>query len=178
MPGRRGRRSHDDYVESVVALVRADIWTLKDQKTFADAAGVKALAAQFAGDAWPIGIAIHLLIAGAVADVYGAACACRTRASDRFAQFLRLWYYEHHTVSFVATQLHLSRSHVAKVVQRPALRLVAQRFLVLAQHTDPTSQSEGLQRAARAFWHPERSSEPGGPGGWPRRTPATPARSA
>jgi hypothetical protein len=178
MSGRRGRRSHDDYVESVVALVRADIWTLKDQKAFAEAAGVRTLAAQFAGNAWPVGIALHLLIAGAVADVYGAACASPTRASDRFVQFLRLWYYEHHTVSFVATQLHLSRSHVAKAVQRPALRLVAQRFLVLAQHTDPASQSEGLQHAARTFRHPERSSDPGGPSGWPRQTPALPARSA
>ena len=178
MPGRRGRRSHDDYVESVVALVRADIWTLKDQKTFVDATGVKALAAQFSGDAWPLGIALHLLIAGAVADVYGAACASSTRASGRFAEFLRLWYYEHRTVSSVAAQLQLSRSHVAKTIQHPALRLVAQRFLVLAQHTDPTSQSEGLQRAAWAFRHPERSRDATGPGGWPCWTPPAPVRSA
>jgi hypothetical protein len=178
MPGRRGRRSHDDYVESVVGLVRADIWTLKDQRAFADAAGVKALAAQFAGEAWPLGVALHLLIAGAVADVYGAACASPTRASGRFAEFLRLWYDEHRTVTFVAAQLHLSRSHVAKAVQRPALRLVAQRFLALAQHTDPTSQSEGVRSAAWAFRHPERGGDPTGPGAWPRRTAPPPPRSA
>ena len=95
---RRGRRSHDDYVESIIALIRADIWTLKDQKTFADAVGVKALATQFAGEAWTLGIALHLLIAGAVADVCGVACAANTRASTRVSEFLRLWYYEHRTV--------------------------------------------------------------------------------
>jgi hypothetical protein len=178
MPGRRGRRSQDDYVEAIVALVRADIWTLKVQKAFADVAGVRALAAQFVGEAWPLGVALHLLIAGAVADVYGAACASPTRTSGRFAAFLRLWYDEHRTVTYVAAQLHLSRSHVAKAVQRPALRLVAQRFLALAQQADPTSQSEGVRRAAQAFRHPERRSGSMGPGGCPRRTAPPPARSA
>ena len=146
MAGRRGRRSHDDYVESIITLIRADIWTLKDQKAFADHMEVKALAAQFAGEAWPLGIALHLLIAGAVADVYSVAAAAQTRAATRISTFLRLWYYEQRAVSSAASQMHLSRSYVAKTIQRPALHLVAQRFLALAQHTDPASQSEGVQR--------------------------------
>jgi hypothetical protein len=147
MAGRRGRRSHDDYVESIIALIRADIWTLKDQKAFADAIGVKALAGEFAGEAWPLGIALHLLIAGAVADVSGVACAAHTPASTRVSEFLRLWYDQHCTVSSIAAGMCLSRSHVAKTIQRPALLLVTQRFLALAQQVDPPAESQGLQQA-------------------------------
>jgi hypothetical protein len=175
---RRGRRSHDDYMELAIALIRADIWTLKDQKTFADAIGVKALVAQFAGEAWPLGIALHLLIAGAVADVYSVAAAAQTRAATRISEFLRLWYYEHRTVSSAAIQMHLSRSHIAKTIQRPALLLVAQRFLALTQTTDPASQSEGLQRVVHTFTRHEWSADPEGSRGLPRRAPLPPALSA
>jgi hypothetical protein len=148
---RRGRRSHDDYLEAIIALVRADVWTLKEQETFADALGVKALAAQFASEAWPLGIALHLLIAGAVADVGSVASAAQTRASTRVSEFLRLWYYDHCTVASIATDLQLSRSHVAETVQRPALLLVAQRFLSLAHQVDPHTESRGLQQALATF---------------------------
>lgn len=40
MPRRRGRRSRDEQVEAVIPLIRADIWTLKEQKILADAIGV------------------------------------------------------------------------------------------------------------------------------------------
>src|SRR5260221_13510521 len=80
MAQRRGRRSHDDYVEAVVPLIRADVWKLKDQKAFAEYPGVKALALLLACEAWPRGIALHLLIAGAVPDVYGVAAAAPTPA--------------------------------------------------------------------------------------------------
>ena len=151
MAGRRGRRSHDDCLESIIALIRADIWTLKDHKAFADSVGVKALITQFGGAAWPLGIALHLLIAGAVADVSGVAHAAHTRASVRIAEFLRLWYYDQRTVTSIAAGMHLSRSHVAKTIQRPALLLVAQRFLSLAQQVDPQTESQGLQHALTAF---------------------------
>ena len=36
VPRHRGRRSHNEQVEAVVPLIRADIWTLKDQHTFDD----------------------------------------------------------------------------------------------------------------------------------------------
>jgi hypothetical protein len=148
---RRGRRSHDDYLEAIIALIRADVWTLKEQTALGDALGVKALAVQFAAEAWPLGIALHLLIAGAVADVSRVAHAAQTRASLRIAEFLHLWYDEHRTVSSIATHMQLSRSHVAKTVQRPALLLVAQRFLCLAQNVDPHSESHGLQQALASF---------------------------
>jgi hypothetical protein len=151
MPYRTGRRSHDDYLEAIIALLRADLWTLKDQKTFADALGVKALSAQFAGEAWPLGIALHLLIAGAVTDVVSVAGAAHTRASRRIAEFLQLWYREERHVSEIAAGMQLSRSHVAKTIQRPALLLVAQRVLALAQHVDPTTESRGLQQALATF---------------------------
>jgi hypothetical protein len=79
MAQRRGRRSHDDYVEAVVPLIREDVWKLKDQKAFAEYPGVKALALLLACEAWPLGIALHLLMAGAVADVYAVACGSQTR---------------------------------------------------------------------------------------------------
>ena len=156
-----GRRSHDDYVEAVIALIRADIWTLKDQKTFADAGGVNALAAHFAGEAWPLGIALHLLIAGAVADVSGVAHAAQTRVSARIAESLRLWYFDQCTVTSIAASMRLSRSHVAKTIQRPALLLVAQRFLALAQHVDPQTESQGLQQALATFRHRQSAGGPG-----------------
>lgn len=151
MAHRRGRRSHDEYVEAVIALLRADIWTLKDQKAFAEYPGVKALVAQFTGEAWPLGIALHVLIASAVADVYRVASSTPTRASARVAEFLRRWYYEQQTVSATATVLHLSRSHVAKTIQRPAQVFVAQRFLELARLVQPESQSEELRQVLSTF---------------------------
>jgi hypothetical protein len=146
MAGRRGRRSRDDYIEAVVPLVRADMWRLKDELTFTDQPGVKALASQFKSEAWPLGLALYALIAGAVVDVYAGACAGHSRHAQRTAEFLHLWYDEQQTVSSIAAGMHLSRSHVAKAIQRPAVLLVAQRFLALAQQTDPAAQSDGLRQ--------------------------------
>src|SRR5260370_38141911 len=70
MAQRRGRRSHDDYVEAVVPLIRADVWKLKDQKAFAEYPGAKALALLLACEACTLGNALHLLMAGALADAY------------------------------------------------------------------------------------------------------------
>ncbi len=151
MAQRRGRRSHDDYVEAVVPLIRADVWKLKDQKAFAEYPGVKALALLLACEAWPLGIALHLLMAGAVADVYAVACGSQTRQAQRTAEFLHRWYDEQQTVSAIAAGMHLSRSHVAKSIQHPALLLVAQRFLALAQSVDPELHSGGLQHAVSTY---------------------------
>lgn len=145
MAHRRGRRSWDDYVESVVPLIRADVWKLKDERIFAEYPGIRTLVSQFEGEAWSMGLALHVLIAAAVADVYAVATTTRTRHAQRTAEFLRLWYYRQQTVSAIAADMHLSRSHVAKAIQRPSLLLVAQRFLALAQYVDPNVQSEGLR---------------------------------
>lgn len=178
MLGRRGRRSHDEQVEAVITLIRADIWTLKDHKAFADAIGVKALTAQFAGELWPLGIALHLLITGAIADVAAMAAASRTRTATRTAVFLRLWYNEHRTVTATARQLGLSRSHVAKTIQRPALVMVAQRVLALAQHADPASQSAGVERMVQRFKQHTEPVDPTCAASVVRRTPLPPALSA
>ncbi len=149
MAHRRGRRSQDEYLELVVSLIRADLWQLKDEKTFAEYAGIKAVAAHFVGEAWPLALAFQVLIAAAVSDVRAACNAAPTRQARRFEEFLRLWYDERHSVTAVAATVHLSRAHVAKAIQRPALLLVAQRFLVLAQQVEPEAHSEGLRHALR-----------------------------
>src|SRR5260370_24082187 len=146
MAGRRGRWSRDGDIEAVVPLVRADMWRLKDEMTFIDHPGVKVLSWQLKGEAWPLGLALYALIAGAVADVYAGACAGHSRHAQRTAEFLHLWYDEQQTVSSIAAGMPLSRSHVAKAIQRPAVLLVAQRFLALAQQTDPAAQSDGLRQ--------------------------------
>src|SRR5258708_17484665 len=160
MAGRRGRRSRDDYLEAVVPLVRADMWRLKDELTFIDHPGVKVLASQFKSEAWPLGLALYALIAGAVADVYAGACAGHSRHAQRTAEFLHLWYDEQQTVSSIAAGMHLSRSHVAKAIQRPAVLLVAQRFLALAQQTAPAAQSDGLRHALSTRRRQPRRADP------------------
>lgn len=117
MPGHRGRRSLDEQLESVIPLIRAEIWILKDQRAFADAIGVKALATLLIGELWPLGASLHLLIAGAVLDVAEMAAISHTRAATRMAAFLRLWHGEHLAVTATARQLGVSRSHVAKTIQ-------------------------------------------------------------
>jgi hypothetical protein len=42
---------------------------------------------------------------------------------------LRIWYRERGTVTQVAHELSLSRSHVAHAIQKRALELVTRRFL-------------------------------------------------
>jgi hypothetical protein len=124
--------------------LRSDLWRLKDEQLLAERPGIKALAARFQGDVWPLAWALHVLIAGAVADVYAAACASRTRQAQRTALFLQRWYQEQRTVASVATELQLTRAHVAKAIQRPTLMLVAQRVLALAELADPVASSAGV----------------------------------
>jgi hypothetical protein len=144
MTNRRGRRSRQDAVEALLPLLRADVWRLKDERLLAEHPGSKALALRFQGDVWPLAWALHVLIAGAVADVYAADCASRTRQAQRTALFLQRWYQEQRTVASVATELQLTRAHVAKAIQRPTLMLVAQRVLALAELADPVASSAGV----------------------------------
>jgi hypothetical protein len=90
------------------------------------------LAAQFTDEAWPLALALHSLIAGAVTDVHVVACAAHSRRAQRTADFLRLWYGEQQTVSSIAASKHLSRSHVAKAIHRLALLMIAEHFLECA----------------------------------------------
>jgi hypothetical protein len=145
MTSRRGRRSREDVVEALLPLLRADLWRLKDERLLAEHPDIRALALRFQGDVWPLAWALHVLIAGAVADVYAAACTSRSRQAQRTALFLQRWYDEQQTVASIASELQLTRAHVAKAIQRPALVLIAQRVLALAELADPVASSAGVQ---------------------------------
>ena len=84
-----------------------------------------------------MGTALKLLIERAVRDVLAMAVTVPTSNLGRIATFLQLWYCEGQTVVGVAKALGLERTHVVKTVQRPALDLVARRFLALAEQVDP-----------------------------------------
>ena len=137
MAQRRGRPSRDDYVKVVASLVRADVWTLNDCPTFATYPGVRSLVARHQREILPMGVALKLLIDRAVADVLALTRVVNTNEIGRIATFLQLWYAEGKPVTEVARALRLERTHVAKTVQRPALELVARRFLALAEQVDP-----------------------------------------
>jgi hypothetical protein len=162
MTNRRGRRSRQDAVEELLPLLRADLWRLKDERLLAEQPGIKALALRFQGDVWPLAWVLHVLIAGAVADVYAAACASRTRQEQRTALFLQRWFDEQRTVASIATELQLTRAHVAKTIQRPALVLIAQRVLALAELADPMAASAAVQHVLSTGRRPERPGEPRG----------------
>jgi hypothetical protein len=79
-----------------------------------------------------------MLLDHAVADVLTlASTMSSSQQYQRLTIFLQLWYAEEKTVTHVAKTLGFERTHVAKTVQRPALQLIANRFLVLAELSDP-----------------------------------------
>jgi hypothetical protein len=83
-----------------------------------------------------------MLLDRAVADVLVlAGTMSNSQPYYRMAIFLKLWYAEEKTATQVAKTLGLERTHVAKTVQRPALQLVASRFLVLAELSDPLGEN-------------------------------------
>lgn len=135
--GRRGRPSRNDYVRLVVPLIRADVWALNDCTTFMSYPAVQALMKQHQREILPIGVALKCLIDRAVGDVIALGEVVSGTQMDRVATFLRLWYREERTVAAIARQLELERTHVVKTIQRPALELVARRFLALAEQVDP-----------------------------------------
>jgi hypothetical protein len=160
----RGRRSREETVEALLPLLRAGLWRLKDERMLAEQPGIKALALRFQGDVWPLAWALHVLIAGAVADVYAAAFASRSRQAQRTALFLQCWYDEQRTVASIASELQLTRAHVAKTIQRPTVQLIAQRVLALAELADPVAASAGLQHALSTSRRPEQPVASRGPG--------------
>src|SRR5262249_22302078 len=85
----------------------------------------------------PLGISLKALFDPAVADVLALTSAVNAHSYKRMAVFLNLWYLEERPVTEVARHLQLERTHVVKTVQRPALDLVARRFLALAGQVDP-----------------------------------------
>jgi hypothetical protein len=138
---RRGRPRRDEYVRLVASLVRADVRKLDECAAFATYPGVRALVRCHQHRVLPMGVALKLLMDRSVADVPGLAGVVKAHAFTRMATFLQLWYVEEKSVTEVSRLLELERTHVAKTVQRPALELVAQRFLYLAEQVDPLSES-------------------------------------
>jgi len=139
--GRRGRPSRDDTVRLVASLIRADVRKLEDCTTFAGYPGVRALARSHRHKVLPMGVSLKVLLDRAVADVLGLTKAVNACSYRRMAVFLQVWYVEERPVTEVARVLQLERTHVVKTVQRPALELVARRFLYLAEQADPLANS-------------------------------------
>jgi hypothetical protein len=163
--GHRSREDTEDTVEALLPLLRADLWQLKDARMLDEQPGIKALAERFQGDVWPLAWALHVLIAGAVADVSAAACASRTRQAQRTALFLQCWYDEQRTVASIAIELQLTRAHVAKAIQRPTVLLIAERVLALAELADPLAHSAGVRHVLSTGRRQEQPREPPEPGG-------------
>ncbi len=139
--GRRGRPSRDDTVRLVASLIRADVRKLEDCTTFAGYPGVRGLVRSHRHKVLPMGVSLKVLLDRAVADVLGLTNTVNACCYRRMAVFLRIWYVEERPVTEVARVLQLERTHVAKTVQRPALELVARRFLYLAEQADPLAEN-------------------------------------
>jgi hypothetical protein len=127
-----GRPSYDDYAKRVCQVLRWTPFQLDACTSLAQLPGVQAHVRQRPTAMLPLGTALRSLFDEAVRDVEGVAALGDDVASQRLAIFLRIWYRERGTVVRVAEALSLTRSHVAHQVQRPALALVARRFLDLA----------------------------------------------
>jgi hypothetical protein len=137
-PKRRGRPTKGDCVSRIVPLIRADVMTLDECSFIASYPGVHALLRLNQRQIFPLGVSLRLLLDRAVADALTLATTMsNAQQYHRMATFLQLWYAEERTVTQVAKTLGLERTHVAKTIQRPALQLVASRFLMLAELSDP-----------------------------------------
>jgi hypothetical protein len=117
-------------------MLRCTSLELEDCVALAQLPGVQRLAKQQASEMLPFGSAIRALFDRAVGDVERFARASGDRSLERIAIFLQLWYRERQTVVRVAETLGLSRTHVAREVQKRAVALVARRFLELAWRPD------------------------------------------
>jgi hypothetical protein len=137
--GRRGRPSRNDYVRLVIPLIRADVWALNECTIFSGYPAVQALTKRYQREILPVGVAIKCLLDRAVSEVIALGEVVNGTQMGRVTTFLQLWYREEQTVANIARQLALERTHVVKTVQRPALELVARRFLTLAEQVDSSA---------------------------------------
>jgi hypothetical protein len=114
--------------------------------------GVRALLRVNERQIFPLAVSLRMLLDRAVADVLTlASTMSNTQQYHRTAIFLQLWYAEEKTVTQVAKTLDLERTHVAKTIQRPALQLVANRFLALAELSDPLGDNDQFPVDLQAF---------------------------
>jgi len=148
----RGRPRKEDCVSRIVPLIRADVMTLDGCTFIASYPGVRALLRLNQRQIFPLGVSLRMLLDRAVADVLGLAGAMdSSQQYHRMAIFLKLWYAEERTVTQVAQTLGLERTRVAKTVQRPTLHLVASRFLMLAELSDPPGDTDEIPVDFQAF---------------------------
>ena len=156
MSQKRGRRSRDDQMGLAIRLFRQDLIYLEDDEHFVECRGVQALVRQLQHETLKRGIALELLIQGAVADILAELYSAEAPQAQRLAQFLHHWFHEYKSVVEIASTVHLDRTTVSRVLKGPSLVLVAERFLHLAQVDEPISESPGLQEALRQ--HEQRRS--------------------
>ena len=130
-----GRPSYDDYAKRVCQVMRWTPFQLETCTSLAQLPGVQLRVRQKPTAMLPLGTALRSLLDEAVRDVEEVALTGEDPTSQRLAVFLRIWYRERGTVVSVAETLHLTRTHVAHQIQRPALTLVVRRFLDLAWRT-------------------------------------------
>jgi hypothetical protein len=130
-----GRPSYDDYARRVCQVMRWTPFQLEACTSLAQLPGVQQRVRQKTTAMLPLGAALRSLLDEAVRDVEQLAAAGEDTTSQRLVTFLRIWYRERGTVVRVAESLRLTRTHVAHQIQKPALELVARRFLDLAWRT-------------------------------------------
>jgi hypothetical protein len=130
-----GRPSYDDYARRVCQVLRWTPFQLEECTSLAQLPGVLQRVRQKPTAMLPLGAALRSLLDEAVHDVEQMAADGEDTTSQRLVTFLQIWYRERGTVVRVAEVLGLTRTHVAHQVQRPALELVARRFLDLAWRT-------------------------------------------
>lgn len=110
---------------------------------------MQVLLKQFETQACGVLLAVQVLSDGALRDVYRDARSVHTAESRQIATFLRLLNGLRKNVSAVAREMGLSRMHVVRCIQPQALRLVAKRFLYLADQIDPWRLFVGIREALR-----------------------------
>jgi hypothetical protein len=126
--------------------------TLDECNFIASYPGVRALLRLNQRQIFPLGVSLRMLFDRAVADALTlASTMSNAQQYHRMAMFLQLWYAEERTVTQVAKTLDLERTHVAKTIQRPALQLVASRFLMLAELSDPLGDNDQIPVDLQSF---------------------------
>lgn len=155
----KGRPRQQDRLDQAVRLFLLDRLSLDESDAFAEARGVQALLVHLRRELLPLGTALDLLVAGAVADVRADFDSDRRDQSQQLMRFLHGYFIEHKTVTEIAQRdLQRSRCHVSRTVAKRALSLVAQRFLALVQAENPLDESAGVADALNQHLQRRRSS--------------------
>lgn len=157
MTSRRGRPRREDQrqerLRQVIALFRRDQSALEDCQTFDDCRGAKqalsSVMQRLPRAVYKRGAALDLLIQGAALDVMGDLYATERPREEKIARFIQAYFFEGRTIVDITTSVFglCDRSNVSNHYRVEAFDLIARRFLALVEHTDPLSDSAGLQEA-------------------------------